>query len=77
MIFLNLFLAILLENFEVDEDEDEDGSFIDTALQYLQDFGMNLLEALIDKSKGILRKKENLSDTETNPLNASRTIRVE
>lgn len=77
MIFLNLFLAILLENFEVDDGDEEEGSFIDKSLQFLQDYAMRGVDYLKDKIRGWAGKKEDLSNTETNPLNASKPLRLE
>lgn len=56
MIFLNLFLAILLENFEVEDESDEE-SIIDKVLQFIQDKAMFIAEKLVYKTRGVFKKR--------------------
>jgi len=55
MIFLNLFLAILLDNFEVEDDEEEDPNQMSVMMKF-NDFKATLLDNLSSKVNDILWK---------------------
>jgi hypothetical protein len=55
MIFLNLFLAILLDNFEVEEEEEEDPNHVSLIMK-LNSFKSSIYERISDKFNDILWK---------------------
>jgi hypothetical protein len=55
MIFLNLFLAILLDNFEVEDEEEEDPNQMSMVMKF-NEFKASILEKISDKINDILWK---------------------
>ena len=55
MIFLNLFLAILLDNFEVEDEEEEDPNQMSMVMKF-NEFKASIFEKISDKINDILWK---------------------
>ena len=55
MIFLNLFLAILLDNFEVEDEEEEDPNQMSMLMKF-NEFKASIFEKISDKINDILWK---------------------
>jgi hypothetical protein len=76
MIFLNLFLAILLENFEVDDEEDDE-SILDKTIQTVHDLAANMPGYFQRKYRRLLGGKDEVEETDNNSFSASRTMRID
>jgi hypothetical protein len=53
MVFLNLFLAILLDNFEIEEDEEEDPNHVSVMMKFNQ-FKASIFDKISAKVTDIL-----------------------